>query len=46
MAQVNVDIVKRSDHAKGFVVLPKRWVVERQFAWLGGADGSQGIGKI
>ncbi len=35
MAQVNVEIVKRSDHAKGFVVLPKRWVVERTFAWLG-----------
>jgi len=34
MAQVNVEIVKRSDHAKGFVVLPKRWVVERTFAWL------------
>ena len=28
MAQVNVEIVKRSDTAKGFVVLPKRWVVE------------------
>ena len=24
MAQVNVEIVKRSDHAKGFIVLPKR----------------------
>ena len=35
MARVNVEIVKRSDHAKGFVVLPKRWVVERTFAWLG-----------
>jgi transposase len=35
MAQVNIEIVKRSDHAKGFVVLPKRWVVERTFAWLG-----------
>ena len=35
MAQLNVEIVKRSDHAKGFVVLPKRWVVERTFAWLG-----------
>jgi putative transposase len=23
------------DRAKGFVVLPKRWVVERTFAWLG-----------
>jgi putative transposase len=29
------EIVKRSDHAKGFVVLLKRWVVERTFAWLG-----------
>ena len=35
MARVNVEIVKRSDAAKGFVVLPKRWVVERTFAWLG-----------
>ena len=33
--QVNVEIVKRSDHAKGFVLLPKRWIVERTFAWLG-----------
>ncbi len=28
-------IVKRSDQAAGFVVLPRRWVVERTFAWLG-----------
>ena len=28
-------IVKRSDKAKGFEVIPKRWVVERTFAWLG-----------
>jgi putative transposase len=30
-------IIKRSDDqtGKGFVVLPKRWVVERTFAWLG-----------
>jgi transposase len=35
LAKVNVEIVKRSDHAKGFVVLPRRWVVERTFAWLG-----------
>jgi transposase len=35
MAQMNVEIVKRSDRAKGFTVLPKRWVVERTFAWLG-----------
>ncbi len=30
-----VQIVKRSDAAKGFVLLPRRWVVERTFAWLG-----------
>jgi putative transposase len=29
-----VEIIKRSDAAKGFEVLPKRWVVERTFAWL------------
>jgi transposase len=34
MATVNVEIVKRSDQTKGFAVLPKRWVVERTFAWL------------
>ena len=28
------EIVKRSDQAKGFVVLPRRWVVERTIAWL------------
>ena len=30
-----LQIVKRSDAAKGFVVLPKRWIVERTFGWLG-----------
>jgi transposase len=30
----NIEIVKRSDHDKGFVVLPRRWVVERTIAWL------------
>jgi putative transposase len=29
-----IEIVKRSDVGK-FVVLPKRWIVERTFAWLG-----------
>jgi transposase len=29
-----IEIVKRSDIAKGFVVLPKRWIVERTFAWI------------
>ena len=27
-------ILKRSDQVKGFVVLPKRWIVERTIAWL------------
>ena len=30
-----LEIIKRSDTAKGFEVLPRRWVVERTFAWLG-----------
>ena len=30
-----LEIIKRSDRAEGFVVLPRRWVVERTFAWLG-----------
>ncbi|RVG95950.1 IS5-like element ISRm4-1 family transposase, partial [Sinorhizobium meliloti] len=30
-----LEIIKRSDKAKGFEILPRRWVVERTFAWLG-----------
>jgi putative transposase len=30
-----IEIVKRSDDVEGFKVLPKRWIVERTFAWLG-----------
>ena len=30
----DIEIVKRSDAAKGFVLLPRRWVVERTFALL------------
>ena len=33
--KLRLEIVRRSDDAKGFVVLPRRWVVERTFAWLG-----------
>jgi transposase len=32
--QLDVEIVKRSDAAGGFKVLPRRWVVERTLAWL------------
>jgi transposase len=31
---LKTEIVKRSDQAKGFVVLPKRWLVARTFAWV------------
>jgi transposase len=31
----DLEIVKRSDTAKGFVVLPKRWIVERTLSWIG-----------
>ena len=34
-ARLEVEIVKRSDQAKAFVVLPKRWICERTLAWLG-----------
>ena len=30
-----MQVVKRTDQEKGFKVLPKRWVVERTFGWLG-----------
>ena len=32
--QIKTEIVRRSDHIKGFTVLPKRWIVERTIAWL------------
>ena len=31
--RINLEIVKRSDPHK-FIVLPKRWIVERTIAWL------------
>ena len=36
MGQIRaVEIIKRSDKAIGFELLPRRWVVERTFSWLG-----------
>lgn len=34
LAHLTRQIIKRSDTATGFEVLPGRWVVERTFAWL------------
>jgi transposase len=34
LGEWSIEIVKRSDTVKGFVLLPRRWVVERTFAWL------------
>ena len=35
IGRCTIEIVKRSDNAEGFEVIPRRWVVERTFAWLG-----------
>ncbi len=32
---IQLDIVARDPQQKGFAVQPRRWVVERTFAWLG-----------
>ena len=34
LPHIEIEIVKRSDHAQGFVLLPIRWIVERTIAWL------------
>jgi len=33
--RLRLEIVKRSDDIKGFVVLPRRWMVECTFSWFG-----------
>lgn len=35
VGKFTLQIVRRSDAVKGFEILPRRWVVERTFAWLG-----------
>jgi len=34
LPNLETEIVKRSDRIKGFVPLPRRWIVERTIAWL------------
>ncbi len=34
-AGLRLEIVKRSDQTQGFAVIPRRWVIERTFGWLG-----------
>ena len=33
--RLRLEIVKRSGDMKGFVVLPRLWVIERRFSWFG-----------
>jgi putative transposase len=33
--KVRLDMVKRPEGIKGFLLLPKRWIVERTFGWCG-----------
>lgn len=33
--EVDLEIAKRNDQESGFKVVPRRWVVERTFAWVG-----------
>ena len=33
-SNIELVVVKRSDASRGFVLLPRRWVVERSLAWL------------
>ena len=32
---IRLEVVKHTEAKRGFVLLPRRWVVERTFAWLG-----------
>jgi len=45
LSDLAMEIVRRPDHPKGFVALPRRWIVERTLAWLNAVEGRPGIGK-
>ena len=46
LPHLDIEIVKRSDQVSGFVVLPKRWIVERTIAWLQSLPKArQGLGE-
>jgi len=45
MPSLITEIVRRCDQAKGFVVLPKRWIVERTIGWLAAVAVWPRIGK-
>jgi transposase len=32
--RLHIEIVRRTDDMQGFVVLPRRWAVERTLAWI------------
>ena len=32
---IRLDMVRRPEGTKGFLLLPKRWIVERTFGWFG-----------
>lgn len=32
---IKLEVIKHTEAKKGFVLLPRRWVVERSFGWLG-----------
>jgi transposase len=34
LPSLKIEIVKRTDAAAGFEIVPKRWIVERTIAWL------------
>jgi len=38
-----IEIVERPQGVKGFQLLPRRWVVERTFAWFGRCRRRQGL---